>query len=355
MQERRSQAPREDNELDGLVRHVALADWLVLSVVLLYQVLAAERVNVMPIGIAIAVFALVSVGLRLPRLTRLKAAIALEAEICSMTLFISVIAWYTGGAESPLESLYLLPIVLASLVLPPRRLALHVGAIVAAYLGIAWASRNGAPLSGAFAGRVLVVVGPLLIVAWLTSQLGTAVLSARRRAAALSDGDSLTGLATRAVFLERLKYELGDGARREQPCGVLLVDLEGVRRLNEQYGQDAGNAALKLVAEALKRSLRETDIASRFGSDEFAVLLPGADQNAAQAAAKRIRHAVHATTLDTGTRLVRCAVSIGVASTPRDGKDAGAAIAAAERRLERDRELRRSSNLAAASGSGTLG
>ena len=350
MHDRRGNSPGEANDLDGLVRHVALADWLVLSVVLLYQIVRAERANALPVGIAIAVFAAISVAVRLPQFARARPGLALELEICSMTVFISVIAWFTGGAESPLESLYLLPIVLASLVLTPRRLALHVAAIVIAYLLIAGLRSGGAPLSAAFAGRVLVVIGPLLVVAWLTSQLGTAVLSARRRAAALTEGDSLTGLATRAVFLERLKYELGADARRDQPCGVLLVDLDGARRLNEQYGHDAGNAALKLVAEALRRTLRETDIAARWGGDEFAVLLPGADQNAAQMAAKRIRHAVHTTTLDTGTRLVRCAVSVGVASTPRDGREAGTAVAAAERRLGRERDLRRSTTLSAVSG-----
>ncbi len=114
-----------------------------------------------------------------------------------------------------------------------------------------------------------------------------------------------------------------------------------MRRLNELYGQEAGNAALQLVADALRRTLRETDLAARWGGDEFVVLLLGADATAAQAVAQRIRHAVYATTLDTGARHVRCAVSVGLAAAPRDGQDAATLIACAERRLERDRELRR--------------
>jgi diguanylate cyclase (GGDEF)-like protein len=341
--ERRAHPPAEERDLEGLVRHVALADWLVLAVVLLHLLVAPARAATVPTAVALALFAAVSVALRVPRLTAARPALALEIETWAMAAFITVVAWFTGGAESPLQSLYLLPIVLASLVLPARRLALLLAAIAAAYLLVAGFRPGGSVAPAAFAGRVLAVLGPLLVVAWLTAQLGTAVLAGRRRAAALTEGDALTGLATRPVFLDRLRRELSYGARSSQPCGALVVDLDGARRLNEQYGDEAGNAALKLVAEALRRTLRETDLAARWGGDEFAVLLPGADRNAAHVVAQRIRHAVYTTTLQSGARLIKCSVSVGVAAAPRDGRDALALIASAERRLERDRELRRSS------------
>jgi diguanylate cyclase (GGDEF)-like protein len=341
VQERRAHAGPPEHDLDGLVRHVALADWLVLAVVLLHQLVAARGGLSLPITVAIGVFAALSALLRTPWLPLVEAGARLELETWAMAALISFVVWRTGGAESPLQSLYLLPIVLASLVLPAARLWLLLGAITVVYVAVA-ALGAGAPVaSGAFAGRVLAAIGPLLIVAWLTSKLGTAVLAARRRAAALVEGDALTGLASRRVLVEAVKRELGDLARRNQPVAVLAIDLDGSRRLNELHGQDAGNAALQLVADALRRTLRETDLAARWGGDDFAVLLPGADAAAAQAVAQRIRHAVYATTLDTGARHVRCSVSIGVATAPRDGQDAATLLANAERRLERDRDLRR--------------
>jgi diguanylate cyclase (GGDEF)-like protein len=351
--ERRAHPGPPEQDVDGLVRHVALADWLVLAVVLLHQLVAAPGGLSVPIASAIGVFGAFSVLLRTPWLPVVEASARLELETWAMAAFISFVVWRTGGGDSPLQSLYLLPIVLAALVLPTLRLALLLGAITAAYVAVAALGAAVPVVSGAFAGRVLAAIGPLLIVAWLTSQLGTAVLAARRRAAALVEGDALTGLASRRVLIEAVKRELGDVARRSPATAVLAIDLDGLRRLNELYGQDAGNAALQLVADALRRTLRETDVAARWGGDEFAVLLPGADAAAAQAVAQRLRHAVYATTLDTGARHVRCAVSIGVAAAPRDGQDAATLLASAERRLERDRELRRAATGGAASAGAT--
>jgi diguanylate cyclase (GGDEF)-like protein len=343
VQERRAPNPllSESQDVEGLVRHVALADWMVLAVVLVYELVTPGRLLTLPVGIALAAFAAVSTALRLPQFTASHPTAALELESWAMIAFITVIAWFTGGADSPLASLYLLPVVLAALVLPGGRLLLALLAITVGYGAIAALGAGTPPLPAALAGRVLVAIGPLLVVAWLTAQLGSAVLSAKRQAASLTDCDALTGLATRRVFLDRLKHELSDAARREQPCAVLVVDLDGSRRINELYGNEAGNAALKLVAEALKRTLRETDLAARAGGDEFAVLLPGATVATAQVAVQRIRHAVNTTSLEAGARLLRCSVSIGSAAAPRDGRDAVALLAGAERRLDQDRDLRR--------------
>ena len=344
---RAARLPLESHDLDRLVRRVALADWLVLALVLAYQLVPAPHKIPLPLAVAVALYAAASAAVRLPRFTRAYPTLALEAEAWAMIAFITAASWWSGGADSPLESLYLLPIVLAALVLRASRLGFALFGVAVAYLTVVSFGRAAALPPLALGARMLVAMGPLVLAAWLTSQLGNATLSARRRAAELADGDALTGLATRRVFLESLKHEFGDSNRRDQTCAVLVIDLDGSRRINELYGHEAGNAALRLVAEALKRTIRDTDVAARAGGDEFAVLLRGATAATSQVAAQRIRHAINTTTVETGARVLRCSVSIGVAAAPRDGRDAAALLATAERRLDQDRELRRGAASAA--------
>ncbi len=335
-------------ELDGLVRHVTLADWLVLLIGLLYA--TATQVDARPVWLAAMAFAAAGVTLRLPKVLAARTALRIELQSWLMVIFIGYVVWTTGGDASPLQSLYLLPVVLAGLVLSPSRLAPLVVAIGAISIGALLADSDVAPRSAAFVGRALLAVAPLAVVAWLTSELGGALSSARRRAAALAEGDALTGLAGRRAFIDALHEEVTMAASRDQPTALLVLDLTGTRRLNELHGQEAGNSALRLIADVLRRVLRQSDRAARIGGDEFAVLLSGADATAAQVAAQRIRHAIHAATLEVGARHVRCTVSVGIACAPRDGRDAAALLAAAERRLESDRGLR-----AGASGAGAPG
>lgn len=327
-----------DGELEGLVRHVALADWLVLAIVVLYA--AAMHNPGQGIWLAAGVFAVFGTLLRLGLPRGLSTERQLELQAWAMVAFVSFVVWRTGGDGSPLQSLYLLPVVLAGLVLPARRLAplvVAVGAVCITTVGNDPELRFGTP---AFAGRAMLAIAPLAIVAWLTYELGAALSSARRKAAALAAGDALTGLPARRAFIDNLEEEVTLAGRRGTPTALLVLDLTGTRRINETYGQEAGNAALRLVADVLRRVLRQTDRAARMGGDEFAVLLSGADAATAQVAAQRIRHALQVTTLDVGARHLRCSVSIGIGSVPRDGRDGTALLAAAERRLESDRGVR---------------
>src|SRR5690606_41482132 len=109
---------------------------------------------------------------------------------------------------------------------------------------------------------------------------------------------------------------------------------------NDTSGHEAGNRAVKLVADAPHRLTRTTDIAARFGGDEFVLLLPNADRATAEEVAQRIRNVVFNTTLEVDVKIVRVKVSVGVAGFPEDGTVLQTLLAVADRAMYKDKELR---------------
>ena len=109
------------------------------------------------------------------------------------------------------------------------------------------------------------------------------------RLAELSETDPLTGLSNVRGLCERLDIELARSRRYREPLALLLVDLDGLKRINDRFGHHAGDDAIRGVADAIRSELRETDLGARWGGDEFAVLAPSTHTHAAIALAERIR------------------------------------------------------------------
>jgi len=154
------------------------------------------------------------------------------------------------------------------------------------------------------------------------------------RLAQLATTDSLTGLFNPRAFNERLHQELGRAARYQDPLSILIIDLDGLKRVNDQYGHEAGNAALQSVAAAIRSGLREIDVGARLGGDEFGVLAPGTNQESAVVLAERLRALV--ATRVKGAAGRGTTISIGVASlVPPSGARPTpvALVAAADRGL----------------------
>ncbi len=125
----------------------------------------------------------------------------------------------------------------------------------------------------------------------------------------LATTDDLTGLSNRRHFVERAREAIAIAQRYDQWVTFAVVDVDRFKHLNDQFGHAAGDQALIELAAVLRANLRATDLAARFGGDEFVLLMPLTDPKAGQVAAERIRRAVRH---DCGKPSFR--VSLGIAS-----------------------------------------
>jgi diguanylate cyclase (GGDEF)-like protein len=262
-------------------------------------------------------------------------------ESWSMVVFVTAILWFTDKSSSPLFNLYLLPIILSALTLGRLVTLLQVGTIALCHLLLAAASPQTDLLSLAYASQVVGQIAPFLVVAFLTTTLSADITEARERIEDLAQNDAFTGLYNPRAFNEIWQQRHNSAAGGGGTYSLLMVDIDRLKEINETFGHEAGNSAITLVAQCVQRSIRGSDIAGRLGGDEFAVLLPAATPEIAESVVKRLRHNVYKTTLDLRSRMIRCTVSIGVVSYPRDGRDVRELMSAVEHKMYRDKELRR--------------
>ncbi|MGB9181675.1 MAG: diguanylate cyclase [Pyrinomonadaceae bacterium] len=133
------------------------------------------------------------------------------------------------------------------------------------------------------------------------------------RLRAEADRDYLTGLVNRRRFRNALGQEVERWRRYKVPCALLLVDVDFMKRINDTHGHSAGDVVIRHVASVLTEHSRDNDTAARLGGEEFALLLAGADEVKAIAAAERVRQSVSNLPLE-GIGTVT--VSLGIASCP---------------------------------------
>ena len=262
-------------------------------------------------------------------------------ESWSMVMFVTGVLWFTGKSDSPLLNLYLLPIILSALTLGRLVTLLQVAVIAVVHVLLAAVTPGIDVLSLTYASLAVGQLAPFLLVAYLTTTLSADITEARERIENLAQTDALTGLLNLRMFNEVWQREHAASGRDRGVYAMLMIDMDRLKDINDAYGHDAGNSAIVLVAQCLQRSIRTTDFAARFGSDEFAVLLPGATPEIAETVVKRVRHNVFKTTLDLRSRMIRCSVSIGVVNYPKDSRDMRELLSIGDRKMYRDKELRR--------------
>jgi diguanylate cyclase (GGDEF)-like protein len=156
---------------------------------------------------------------------------------------------------------------------------------------------------------------------------------ALERAEYLAATDVLTGLVNRRVLFERLDSELARCRRYGTPLAMVLIDLDHFKNINDTFGHAAGDTVLRNVGALLTASVREVDIAGRYGGEEMCILLPQTSLQGALTFAENIRRALAAVSHDVAGTALTATASLGVAGTETGDCDAGELFSQADRAL----------------------
>ncbi|MGB9366638.1 MAG: diguanylate cyclase [Xanthobacteraceae bacterium] len=156
----------------------------------------------------------------------------------------------------------------------------------------------------------------------------TDLVSRAREFERLAGLDAMTGLCNRREFERLAEAEWARFQRYLRPLSLLLIDIDQFKEINDRFGHEAGDKALKQLASVCSAARRTTDLVARLGGDEFAILLPETDLQQALVVAERIRHEISSSSSDPGMT-----ASIGIASATLGMSGTGAFLRAADKAL----------------------
>jgi diguanylate cyclase (GGDEF)-like protein len=162
-------------------------------------------------------------------------------------------------------------------------------------------------------GRTEAHVVPVMLSAFMESEMSRLVAeSTARGALEIANRDPATGLGNRRAWLHTLHVEAGRAPRSGRPMTILIMDIDGLKAINDAYGHAAGDSLIIRAASALSSARRATDVVCRLGGDEFGIAAADTDEESADALAQRIRD---------GLRLQGVSVSLGWSTSAEMGVD----------------------------------
>jgi diguanylate cyclase (GGDEF)-like protein len=150
--------------------------------------------------------------------------------------------------------------------------------------------------------------------------------------------DALTGLNNRRFFTHELERHVQMFKRYHHPFSLMMLDLDGLKRINDTLGHHAGDDALRHLTTHLKQSIRDVDIACRYGGDEFLVLMPDTTRSPVEVVGARITDSLSKTKLKVDHSLITLEVSVGNAFCPEDGLQAEELLRKADASLYRRKQ-----------------
>jgi len=313
----------EKEELKGFSRSIAELQWLLLILVILYFFIPIRPVdNTDGLILTMVCYSCFVLLFRYLNFHARESRLKLAMETWAMISFITIVLWYTGKVDSPLLNLYLLVIIACAITLGKIMTLLEVALIACCYLYMGYSTYADALFAAQTFTILMAKFSPFLLVAYVTSMLAADILQAKKCITLLSQTDDLTGLLNMRAFNLVLEKEIARVMRHAQPFTVIMLDVDGLKAVNDQYGHTAGSRLIKVIAQSIKDCVRSADVLARYGGDEFVILMSHTSTGHASTVAERIRTAIHNTSFDMNGIRISSTASIGIASFPECVEDA---------------------------------
>ena len=257
------------------------------------------------------------------------------------TILVALGIWFAGSEASAAYAMYLAWVVIAAAIFLDTRLILAHGALAVGTYAFVLSKLEDT--DGLDALRITMMAGTVMGIAIVMGGIAGRLREVLRQLEAAARTDPLTGLSNRRALEEAFDVEIARARRGGFEVGVVMLDLDGFKRFNDQHGHQAGDSALKRLSQVLSGATRAIDRVGRIGGEEFAIVAPDSGIAGTLALAERLRRAIEVEF----SALGGLTASAGVASYPDNGGDRHALIGAADRALYKAKALGRNRAVAA--------
>ncbi|MGH8638058.1 MAG: GGDEF domain-containing protein [Burkholderiales bacterium] len=308
------------DEVCAIARTVAELGWLLLLLVLAYAALARRS---LPGGATAAilggslVFAAALIALHTLAPIPARGQWPMLGRCWAMAAYITWVIVQAAPDRWPLANLYHLVIIASAAALGARATVLNL-ALIAAALALIWSATG--PAAGA-GPELSLILGPMALIAYVTARLTADIRSAIERIRFIAETDELTRLYNLRAFMHLAERLHRQAKRYSRPYALVMIDSDNLKAVNDAHGHQTGNELLKRTTACIRRELRETDVAARYGGDEFILLLPETSAQGARELSERIRRSVADRGMEVRGLRIATSVSVGIAAFPDHGTD----------------------------------